>query len=68
VLGPLQAQTLSEAYELALELRVVNQMEQIAAGRPPDDLLDAAAMTPLSRGRLREVFRAVSAVVRQLKP
>ena len=68
VLGPLQAQTLSEAFELALELRVVNQMEQIAAGRPPDDLLDAAAMTPLSRGRLREVFRAVSAVVRQLKP
>jgi CBS domain-containing protein len=62
-----QAQTLTEAFELALELRVVHHMDQIAAGRPPDDQLDPATMTPLSRGHLREVFRAVSAVARQLQ-
>jgi CBS domain-containing protein len=68
VLETRQAQTLAEAFELSLELRIVHQMEQIAAGQAPDDLLDPGAMTPLSRGHLREVFRAVSAVVRQLRP
>ncbi len=68
VLGAGQAQTLSEAFELALELRIIHHLEQIADGRPPDDLLDPAEMSPLSRGHLREVFRSVSAVVRQLQP
>ncbi|MGZ4178169.1 MAG: putative nucleotidyltransferase substrate binding domain-containing protein [Solirubrobacteraceae bacterium] len=63
-----QAQTLAEAFELALELRIVHQLDQIAAGEPPDDLLDAAAMSALTRARLRDVFRAVSAVSRELRP
>ena len=62
------AQTLSEAFQLALELRIVHQMEQLAAGEPPDDMLDPAALSPLTRDLLREVFRAVSAVVRELHP
>ena len=45
-----QAQTLTEAFELALELRIVHQLDQIAAGQAPDDLLDAAAMSALTRG------------------
>ena len=32
VLGAEQAETLTEAFELALELRIVHQLEQIAAG------------------------------------
>jgi CBS domain-containing protein len=63
-----QAVTLTEAFELALELRIVHQLEQIAAGDAPDDLLDAAAMSALTRGRLRDVFRAVSTVARELRP
>jgi CBS domain-containing protein len=63
-----QAQTLTEAFELALELRIVHQLDQIAAGETPDDLLDAAAMSALTRGRLRDVFRAVSTVARELRP
>jgi CBS domain-containing protein len=63
-----QARTLIEAFELALELRIVHQLEQIEAGQAPDDLLDASAMSPLTRGRLRDVFRAVSAVQRELDP
>src|SRR6185437_7068658 len=39
-----QAETLTEAFELALELRIVHQLEQIAADQTPDDLLNAAAM------------------------
>jgi CBS domain-containing protein len=61
-----QAVTLTEAFELALELRIGHQLEQVEAGQAPDDLLDAAAMSPLTRGRLRDVFRAVSAVQREL--
>ena len=62
------AQTLTEAFELALELRIVHQLEQIAAGQTPDDLLNAAAMSALTRGRLRDLFHAVGAVTRELRP
>jgi CBS domain-containing protein len=68
VLRRSQAQTLSEAFELSLELRIVHHMEQLAAGRPVDDLLDPAAMSPLTRGHLRDVFRAVSTVTQELAP
>jgi CBS domain-containing protein len=63
-----QASTLSEAFELALELRIVHHLDQLAAGRTVDDLLDPAAMTPLTRNRLRDVFRAVTAVTGDLRP
>jgi CBS domain-containing protein len=68
VLREAQAQTLAEAFELALALRIVHQLDQLAAGEAPDDLLDPAAMSPLTRGHLRDVFRAVSAVTRELRP
>jgi CBS domain-containing protein len=68
VLAAVQAQTLTEAFELALELRIVHQLDQIAAGQSPDDLLDAAAMSALTRGRLRDLFHAVGMVARELRP
>ena len=67
-LRPAQAQTLTEAFELALELRIVHQLDQIAAGETPDDLLDASAMSSLTRGHLRDVFHAITAVARELAP
>jgi CBS domain-containing protein len=68
VLSTDHAATLSEAFELALELRIVHHLERLAAGEPVDDLLDPAAMTPLTRSYLRDVFRAVSAVAGELRP
>jgi CBS domain-containing protein len=68
VLSTDQAATLSEAFELALELRIVHHLERLAAGEQVDDLLDPAAMTPLTRSYLRDVFRAVSAVAGELRP
>jgi CBS domain-containing protein len=68
VLRDSQASTLAEAFELALELRIVHQLEQLAAAEPPDDLLDPAAMSPLTRSYLRDVFRAVGTVTRELRP
>jgi CBS domain-containing protein len=68
VLSDDQSRTLVEAFELALELRIVHQLEQLSAGQTPDDLLDAGAMSSLTRTRLRDVFRAVSTVTRELRP
>ena len=62
------AATLTEAFELALELRIVHHLDHLAAGEPVDDLLDPAAMTPLTRSYLRDVFRAVSTVAGELRP
>jgi CBS domain-containing protein len=67
VLRESQAATLAEAFEFALQLRIDHQLEQLGASEPPDDLLDPAAMSPLTRSYLRDVFRAVGAVVRDLQ-
>lgn len=62
-----QARTLREAFDLVLELRIDHQLERVQSGQAPDDLLDAAALSPLTRGWLRDVFRAVSSVQRELR-
>jgi CBS domain-containing protein len=66
VLAEGDASTLADAFELALELRIAHHMEQLAAGSQPDDLLDPAAISPLTRDHLRDVFRAISGVQRRL--
>lgn len=63
-----QASMLAGVFELALELRIVHQLEQLAAAEAPDDLLEPGAMSPLTRGYLRDVFRAVGAGTRELRP
>jgi CBS domain-containing protein len=67
VLTAADARTLGDSFELAHELRMDHHMAQLAAGMTPDDLLDPAAMSPLARGHLRDVFRAVTAVQRGLR-
>jgi CBS domain-containing protein len=62
------ARTLSEAFELALELRIAHHMERLAAGAAPDDQIDPAEISPLMRDHLRDVFRAVGSVQRRLRP
>ena len=65
VLAEAQASTLSEAFEFALELRIVHQLEQLASDERPDDLLDPASLSPLTRSYLRDVFRALGTVDRE---
>jgi hypothetical protein len=60
------ARTLAEAFELALELRIGHHMEQLSSGARPDDQLDPAAISPLTRDHLRDVFRAIAGVQRSL--
>jgi CBS domain-containing protein len=66
VLDDSDAQTLIDAFELALELRIDNHMRQLARGAAPDDRIQTAAISPLTRDYLRDVFRAVTAVQRRV--
>jgi CBS domain-containing protein len=60
------ASTLADAFETVYELRVAHHIEQLVAGEAPDDLLDPGVMSALTRGHLRDVFRAVAAAQRKL--
>ena len=61
------AETLVDAFNLFSALRMEHQTEQLRQGQLPDDHLDPAALSPLTRRYLREAFRAVSATQRGLE-
>jgi CBS domain-containing protein len=65
-LPPTDAGTLLEAYELIVELRVEHQIAQLSAGERPDNFIDPAALSPLTRSHMREAFRAVAAVQKRV--
>jgi CBS domain-containing protein len=60
------AATLADAFDLVCGLRLDHQAQQIAAGEEPDDHLDPAALSPLTRTYLKEAFRAVAAVQKRI--
>ncbi|MBV9363082.1 MAG: CBS domain-containing protein [Solirubrobacterales bacterium] len=57
-----QARTLEDALTLITSLRVEHQVQQLRAGREPDDYVNPAMLSRLTRSYLREAFRAVSSV------
>ncbi len=61
------ARTLAEAFELFWRLRLDHQVEQLRAGVEPDDHIDAADLTPVTRGYVREAFHSVAAIQRSLR-
>jgi CBS domain-containing protein len=67
VLTDADARTLSDAFELALDLRIRHHMGQLAAGSKPNDSIEIGDLSPLMRDHLRDVFRAVTAVQRRLR-
>jgi CBS domain-containing protein len=67
VLGEADAATLSDAFELALELRIAHHAQQLEVGSKPDDQLVPATLSPLTRDHLRDVFRAIASVQRGLR-
>ncbi len=60
------ARTLEEAHELFTELRLAHQVEQLCAGREPDDHLDPRELSTLTRSHLKEAFRAVASVQKRV--
>jgi len=58
--------TLQDAFELVCELRLEHQVAQLESGAEPDDIVDAATLSPLTRSYLKEAFRAVASVQRRI--
>jgi CBS domain-containing protein len=61
-LSAADARTLADAFQLVMALRLEHQVAQIEAGAEPDDHLDPAALSPLTRTYLKDAFRAVASV------
>ena len=61
-LSEARARTLQDAYTLITSLRVEHQVAQLRAGEPPDDYVNPAMLSRLTRSYLREAFRAVASV------
>jgi CBS domain-containing protein len=60
------ADALREAYEVVSKVRFGHHAELISAGRPVDNLIDAAALTPITRAELREALLAVRRAQKRL--
>jgi CBS domain-containing protein len=65
-LSAADARTLTDAFELVMALRIEHQVGQLEAGAEPDDHLDPAALSPLTRTYLKEAFRAVASVQKRV--
>ncbi len=61
-LSEAHARTLEDALTLITDLRVEHQVEQLRAGGEPDDFVNPATLSRLTRSYLREAFRAVASV------
>lgn len=57
---------LRDAYQVFLETRLSHQLAQVESGRPPDNLVDPSGLGQMSRARLKDAFRIVSHVQREL--
>ncbi len=60
------ALTLEDAFELVSGLRLRHQVEQLRAGRIPDDYIDPAGLSSLTRTYLKEAFRAIASIQKRL--
>ena len=57
-----ESRTLEDALALITDLRLEHQVQQLRAGQMPDDYIDPATLTRLTRSYLREAFRAVASI------
>ena len=65
-LPPADAHTLEDAFALITGLRLAHQVDQLRAGERPDDFVNPAALSPLTRTHLKEAFRAVASIQRRV--
>ena len=65
-LSDAHARTLEDALTLITDLRVAHQVDQLRAGEEPDDFVNPATLTGLTRSYLREAFRAVASVQKRV--
>jgi CBS domain-containing protein len=60
------AGSLEEAFDLLTALRLDHQVELLRAGQPANDFIDPRTLNPLARRYLRDAFRAIASIQRDL--
>jgi CBS domain-containing protein len=65
-LSDAQASTLEDALALITGLRLEHQVQQLRAGLEPDDYVNPASLSRLTRTYLKEAFRAVASIQKHL--
>jgi CBS domain-containing protein len=65
-IAPDTADALAEAFHVFLDVRLDHQAAQVTRGEPPDNLIDPSRLGRIDRGRLRDAFRIVAGVQRDL--
>jgi CBS domain-containing protein len=65
-LEPEVAAALLEALAIVSRIRLQHHAARIEAGEEPDNLIDPAQLPPITRGDLREAFRAVAQAQKRL--
>jgi len=65
-LSEIDARTLEDAFDLISSLRLEHQVAQLRASEQPDDYVDPASLSPLTRSHLKEAFRAVASIQKRV--
>jgi CBS domain-containing protein len=65
-LSEANAHTLLDAFDIVSSLRLGHQVDQLRAGLPPDDFVDPASLSALTRSHLKEAFRAVASIQKRM--
>jgi CBS domain-containing protein len=60
------AATLADVFSMLQRLRMTHQVEQLAAGRPPGDIVTMGELSPLNRSLLGDGVREIAAVRRRV--
>ena len=65
-LSELDARTLCDVFAMLQRLRMAHQVDQVAAGCPPGDVITMAELSPLNRSLLGDGLREIEAVRRRV--
>ncbi|MDA2890507.1 DUF294 nucleotidyltransferase-like domain-containing protein [Mycolicibacterium sp. BiH015] len=66
VLSDADARTLCDVYAMVQRLRMTHQVEQLAAGHTPNDIITMSELSPLNRSLLGDGLREIAAVRRRV--
>ena len=61
------AATLGDVFAMLQRLRMAHQVEQLAGGHPPGDVVTMADLSPLNRSLLGDGLREIAAVQRRVR-
>ena len=61
------ANTLGDVFVMVQRLRMTHQVDQLAAGHTPGDVITMSELSPLNRGLLNDGLREIAAVQRRIR-